>query len=214
MSVPHENPTTPVIVGRSSSHFTRVTRIFAAELRVDYDFEIVRDLMSHDAEDYGGNPALKLPTLRISREVWFGALNICRELSRRSSRRAKIAWPEDLASALLANAQELTVQAMATEVGLILSRAPNGGGNEAHREKMLLSLRNTLSWLDREVATVLGALPPERDLSFLEVTLYSLVTHLEFREVLPTANYSALSEFTRRFASRTSARETVYRFDT
>src|SRR5690554_2468986 len=43
-----------VIFGRSSSHFTRVTRIFAEELDVPYSLEVVRDLLSTDANDYGG----------------------------------------------------------------------------------------------------------------------------------------------------------------
>jgi len=34
------------IIGRSSSSFTRVARIFAAELAIPYTFEIVRDLQS------------------------------------------------------------------------------------------------------------------------------------------------------------------------
>ena len=54
----------PVIIGRSSSHFTRVARIFAAELEVDCDFQVVRDLMSMNPLDYGNNPALRLPALR------------------------------------------------------------------------------------------------------------------------------------------------------
>ena len=43
------------IIGRSSSHFTRVTRIFAAELGVPYTLQVVPDLLSCDAADYGGN---------------------------------------------------------------------------------------------------------------------------------------------------------------
>jgi glutathione S-transferase len=81
----------PVLIGRSSSHFTRVTRIFAAEMRIDYSFQVVRDLMSSDPEDYGGNPALRIPVLRTSRGVWFGALNVCRELWRRSGPRPRVA---------------------------------------------------------------------------------------------------------------------------
>jgi len=39
-----------------------------------------------------------------------------------------------------------------------------------------------------------AALPPQRELSFLVVTLFCLVTHLEFREVLPTAPSSELRD--------------------
>src|SRR3712207_3283249 len=85
----------PVIIGRSSSHFTRVTRIFAAEMHVDYSFRVVRDLMSSNPEDYGGNPALKIPSLQTPRGVWFGSLNVCRELWRQANPRPRVVWPEE-----------------------------------------------------------------------------------------------------------------------
>ncbi|WP_257453456.1 glutathione S-transferase N-terminal domain-containing protein [Archangium lipolyticum] len=204
----------PVIIGRSSSHFTRVTRIFAAEMRIDHSFQVVRDLMSSDPGDYGGNPALKIPVLRTPRGVWFGALNVCRELWRRAEPRPRVVWPEDLDEPLLANAQELALQAMATEVSLIMGRLADASDSNAHHAKMRKSLVNMLSWLEENASAILAALPPERDLSFLEVTLFCLVTHLEFRDVLPTASYAELNGFCRRFATRASIGETPYRFDT
>lgn len=209
-----EVPASPVLIGRSSSHFTRITRIFAAELRIDYSFQVVRDLMSSNAEDYGGNPALKIPSLRTSRGVWFGALNICRELWRQSSPRPRVVWPENLDAPLLANAQELTLQAMSTEVSLIMSRVGGASDDSAHASKMRVALGNMMSWLEEHTRPVLAALPPHRDLSFLEVSLFCLVTHLEFRQVLPTAPYSELNRFCQQFGTRPSASQTSYRFDT
>jgi hypothetical protein len=201
------------IIGRSSSHFTRVTRIFAAELGVPCTLQVVRDLLSCDRTDYGGNPALKLPALKTSDAVWYGALNVCRQLARsaRSAPAKRIVWPEDLSDPLPANAQELVLQAMATEVNLIMAQA---GGAKAggHVEKMRRSLTNTLSWLD-ENAAALARAAPLGDLSFLEVTLFCFVTHLEFREITTVSAYAALGELCRRFSERTSARETAYRFD-
>jgi hypothetical protein len=204
----------PVIIGRSSSHFTRVTRIFAAEMRIDYSFRVVRDLMSSDPEDYGGNPALRIPTLQTARGVWFGALNVCRELWRQSSPMPRVVWPEDLDEPLLANAQELVLQAMATEVTLIMAGLASTRDDNAHHAKMRKGLTNMMSWLEENVRPALAALPPHRDLSYLEVTLFCLVTHLEFRGVLPTASYSELNTFCQRFATRASSGETPYRFDT
>ncbi len=203
-----------VIIGRSSSHFTRVTRIFAAELRIDSSFQVVRDLMSSEPGDYGGNPALKIPSLQTPRGVWFGALNVCRELWRQSSPRPHVVWPEDLDTPVLANAQELVLQAMATEVSLIMSKVSGAGDSSALHTKMRKGLVNTLAWLEENASSMLAALPPQRDLSFLEVTLFCLVTHLEFRDVLPTASYVELNAFCQRFATRASVRETAYRFDT
>jgi hypothetical protein len=204
----------PVIIGRSSSHFTRITRIFAAELRVDYSFRVVRDLMSTDAGDYGGNPALRIPSLQTPQGVWFGALNVCRELWRRSSLKPRVVWPEDLDQPALANAQELVLQAMATEVTLIMSKVADASDTNAHHAKMRKALGNMMSWLEENVSSVLAALPPQRDLSYLEVTLFCLVTHLEFRGVLPTASYAELNKFCQQFAKRASISETPFRFDT
>lgn len=203
----------PVIIGRSSSHFTRVTRIFAAEMGVDYSFQVVRDLMSSELGDYGGNPALKIPSMQTPEGVWFGSLNVCRELWRRSSPRRRVVWPEDLDGPLLANAQELVLQAMATEVTLIMGRMADASASNAHHAKMRKGLVNTMSWLEAHVSAMLAALPSQRDLSYLEVTLFCLVAHLEFREVLPTAAYSELNTFCQRFGTRASIHETAFRFD-
>ena len=206
-------PSRPVLVGRSSSHFTRIARIFATETRVDYAFRPVLDIMSLNPRDYSGNPALKLPVLETAEGTWFGALNICRELLRRSAAPRRIVWPEEFEQALLANAQELVMHAMATEVSLIMSKMAGQGQGGAHAEKMARSLENVLAWLDRNLSEVLEALPEERDLSYLEASLYCLVTHLEFREVVPTSQYPALKSFSDRFGSRPSAADTAYRFD-
>lgn len=202
------------IVGRSSSHFTRITRIFAAEARVDHGFRPILDIMSVDPRHYAGNPALKLPVLETPEGNWFGALNICRELSRRSEARPRIVWPEDLEQPLLANAQELVMHAMATEVALIMPKVAGQEGGGAHTAKMIMSLENVLSWLEGHVESTLAALPAERDLSYLEAALFCLVTHLEFRDVVPTNPYPALRRFADQFGTRASAAATHYCFDT
>lgn len=203
----------PVIFGRSSSHFTRVVRIFAAEMGVVHSFQVVRNLMSSDAQDYGGNPALKMPTLQTPRGLWFGALNISRELTRLSGLGRRVVWPEDLTQAIAASAQELVLGAMATEVALIMGKAVGSGAGGPHEAKMRTSLLSTLVWLEDNAAAALATLPPERDLSTLEVTLFCLVTHLGFRAVLPTDGYVQLNEFVERFAQRASAAATAYHFD-
>src|SRR4051794_16783286 len=44
----------PVLVGRSSSHFTRTARIFALELGVPHGFRPVLDMATLDLAAYGG----------------------------------------------------------------------------------------------------------------------------------------------------------------
>jgi len=200
------------IVGRSSSSFTRIVRIFAAEFGVPYELRVVRDLLSMKREDYGGNPALKLPVLEDRSGAWFGALNICRQLSLASERALSVVWPEALSSPLLANAQELTSHALASEVSLVMSTLGGAQGGP-HQNKLRQSLLNVLAWLEQNVSAVRAELPAERDLSYLEVALFCLVTHLDFRDVLPLAPYPELTEFCRTFAERPSARATPYQFD-
>ena len=198
------------LVGRSSSSFTRVTRIFAAEAGVEYGFRIVPDLLSLDASLYGGNPALKLPSLEAPEGVWFGSLNICRRFARGQALR--IVWPEDLNEPLSANAQELTLQTMSNAVALILTTLA-GNPHTIHAEKLRRSLTGSLAWLETHAAAAIATLPATRDVSFLEVTLFCLMAHLEFREVVPLSGYAELGRFRARFAERSSACATEYRFD-
>lgn len=203
----------PVLVGRSSSVFTRVVRIFAIELGVDHAFRVVRDLLAFEAERYGGNPALKLPTLLAPSGSWFGSLTICRELARLSHSSLHLVWPEHLVEPVLANAQELTLQAMTTEVALIMAKQGTHAQSEYQR-KLRRSLENTLVWLEEHVADLASLLPAKRDLSYLEVALFCLVTHLEFREVVPVVAYPGLAKFRDTFAERSSVAATEYHYDT
>ena len=201
-----------VLSGRSSSSFTRIARIYAAELGVPYAFRIVPDLMSLDPADYGGNPALRLPVLQTAEGTWFGSSNVCRVLARQAPPDRPLVWPEDLARPLLANAQELTLVALSTEVSLIMAQLASAQPS-ANVDKQRCSLENSLAWLEGNLDAILAALPPDRALSFLEVSAFCLVTHLEFRGVLPTTPYPELVAFSERFAARASAQQTSYRFD-
>jgi glutathione S-transferase len=180
---------------------------------VAYTFSPVFNLLSADDRDYAGNPALRLPVLVIDGAAHFGTLNICRELARRSPHRLAITWPEQLEDRLSSNAQELVLHGMSTEVSLIMQRLSNPGGNGKYEAKGTTSLHNTLTWLELHWPAVSDSLPPQRALSFLEVTAYCLLTHLEFRQLADVSAYSNLKRFTTDFGQRASARDTLYRFD-
>jgi glutathione S-transferase len=199
------------LVGRSSSHFTRLARIFALELEVPHAFRPVLDLTTLDASAYAGNPALKIPILVDERGPLFGAENICRELVRRSGRGADVVMRGDVRERLVANAEELTLHVMSTEVALIIAKT--SGGEAMAPPKALRSIENSLQFLEEKVDGVLAAMPPARALSFLEVALYCVVTHLPFREVMSVTPFVRLGDFCARFGARASARETAYRFD-
>jgi glutathione S-transferase len=170
------------LAGRSSSHFTRVVRVFARELGIAYQFHPILDLMAQTRADYFGNPALRMPVLETEDGPWFGALNICRELARRAPGQLSIVWPEQLEDRVAANAQELVLQGMATEVGLIMRKLAQSDSSGADADKNRRSLSDSVAWLDTHWPAVLERLPRSRGLSFLEVTAYCFVTHLEFRQ--------------------------------
>lgn len=199
------------VVGRSSSHFTRVVRLFAHEFEVPYVLQVVPNLMVVAADAYAGNPALKVPNLITDSGVAFGALNSCRKISDLSSRSRRVVWPEHVRTQLAANAQELVFQAMSTEVTWILSVA-SGAGDSSYASKLRVALERVLQWLETHVLEVLDELPP-RDWSYLEVCVFCLIEHLEFRSVLPIEPYPLLRRFQTEWAQRASARATLYHFD-
>lgn len=211
-SAPSVDPARPIIVGRSSSHFTRVLRLFAEECGVPYDFRVVPSLLSLDAADYGGNPGLRLPNLVTAAGTAFGSLPCCRLVERMRREPIRMLWPEQTPSLLPANALELTVQAMSTEVSLILVEAA-GGHTSRYGEKLRVALAGMVAWLDTNLPEVLGQLPL-RDLSYFELALFCLVDHLEFREVMSMARYARLCAFRERFAERPAAVATAFMFDT
>jgi len=203
------------IVGRRSSLFTRLPLIFAEELAVPYELVPIHDMTAMGPEVYAGNPALKLPILRVQGEVLFGALNICRALDERAERPARVIWPEELRSVLSRNAQELVWHAMAAQVqlvmGTVVGKLP---ADNVYFTKGRLGLEGALQWLDAHMTDVMSELPASRGISVLEASLFCLVDHLVFRKTFSVEAYPALVRFTREFAERPSAQQTAYRFDT
>jgi glutathione S-transferase len=198
-----------VLQGRSSSHFTRTARIFADELNVPHTFHAVLDITSLDVASYADNPALKVPIWIDEQGPLFGTENICRELARRSGKAASCVLRGTSSDRLIANAEELTLHVMSAEVNIITATL---AGSTAP-PKVLGSIEHSLDYLDESVDAVLSRLPDDRALSFLEVTLFCVVTHLPFRQVLDTSRWKRLTAFTERFGERPSARHTEYRFD-
>lgn len=199
------------LVGRSSSHFTRILRIFALELGVAHTFRPVLDITSADAADYAGNPALKIPILVDEQGSLFGTENICRALVLRSQKASRVVMRGDLDDRIVANAEELTLHVMTSEVSLIMAKAAADG--RPAPAKVSRSIENALGYLDENVEAVLSALPADRAFSFVEVALFCVLRHLPFREVTDVSAWTRLGEFCNVFGERESARATEYRFD-
>ena len=215
MRRPHADETRPVqIIGRSSSHFTRLTLIFAHELGVPFELVPIHDMTIVDPAVYADNPALKLPTLRRAGSLVFGAENICRALADDADAKLRIVWPEQLRADVARNAQELVWHGMAAQVQIVFGTVVAGlPADNLYFAKARQGFAGALRWLDDHLESVLGALPSARDLSLLEVALFCLVEHLSFRSTLPLEPYPALVRFTEEFGRRPSAAQTRYRFD-
>jgi len=187
--------------------------IFAAELGVPLDVEPVPDMTVVDSEAYAGNPALKLPILRVEGTVLFGTLNICRALAERCNSPKLIIWPEQATDMLSRNAQEMVWHAMAAQVQLVMGTVVNAlPADNGYFVKTRVGLEGALRWLDARVGQCIAALPP-RGLSVFEVSLFCLVEHLAFRPTVPLESCPGLTAFSSHFGARESARRTAYRFD-
>ena len=202
------------IVGRTSSHFTRVVIMLAYELNVPVQLVPVYDLASLDAAEYQGNPALKIPTLRRGDALLFGTENICRALAEYAPSALRILWPEALTSTDAKNAQEMVWHAMSAQVQLILAthvgKIPPENGYIA---KVREGFEGALRWLEAHLAEVLASLPTDRDVSLLELTFFCLVEHIVFRPMVSLEPFPALRAFSAEFAKRPSAAATTYRMD-
>lgn len=205
----------PRLVGRSSSHFTRVAALYAHELGVVVEPVVVANLKSLDARDYGGHPALKLPTLLIGSSALFGTENICRRLAEIAGRGddPALVWPCQLRSDLARNAQELTWLAMSAQVQLIIGSVDNPGADNLAFQEASTGLCGALTWLDRHIDDVVTLLPPARHLSLLEVTLLCLVEHLAFRPTVPLPPLPRLQHWAAVYGQRPAALHTAYRLD-
>lgn len=199
------------IVGRTSSLFTRVALIFAEELAVPYELVPIADMTVLGPEVYAGNPALKLPILRVDGSVLFGTQNIARAIAERpEAKKSTIIWPEQLRDDLSRNAQELVQHCMATQVqlvmGTVFAKLP---ADNVFFVKARAGLEGSLTWLDGNLADVSSLLPP-RQLSFFEVSLFCLIEHLRFRATV-AVQHPALLAFAQEFAHRPSMQKTAYR---
>jgi glutathione S-transferase len=204
--------TRPRLIGRSSSHFTRVARLFAHELEVEHDFSPVYEIASTDAGVFGDNPSLRVPSLRTEAGTWFGSMNVCRELARRASKPLRVVWPEEHTDVVSANAFELVNEGMAAEVQIVMGKAAGLTADHPFLVKPLSRIRGSLDYLESNLPRIIASLP-SRDMSLLETMLFCYGEHLGFREILSIADRPRLSDFVAAWSRRPSALATPYGFD-
>ena len=201
------------IVGRQSSHYTRLVRMLALELGVDTRYAPILDLLSEDPATYAGNPALKLPSLRIDDETVWGSQNACRRLARQAAGgEARVFWPEQARSALLMNAHEIVAHTMSVQVEVIVHELLAKRAPDAVSRKRRESLLNCLNWLDAHLDAIRAELPHDR-IALIELQLFCLLDFLAFRYPLDPEERPRLQAFVAAFGERPSAQATPYRFD-
>lgn len=201
------------ILGRQSSHYTRQVRMLAHELDLDYALAPIHDLLGADPQAYGGNPALKLPALRVGDTVVWGSGNAMRVLARqRPGGDARVAWPEQSTTPLAMNAHEVLAHAMAVQVDVVFHAYVAKRPPDTVSEKRRTSLVNCLAWLDAHLDAVHADLPTDRIRCF-DLGLFCLFEHLAFRNPIDTTAWRALQAFAAETALRPSALATPYVFD-
>jgi glutathione S-transferase len=201
------------IVGRQGSHYTRMARLLAHELGVDYTLTPIYDLLSEDPAVFAGNPALKLPALRQNGAVVWGSQNVCRALARSVlGGESRVFWAEDARSPLLMNAHEIVAHAMAVQVEVVFHEVVSKRPPDAASRKRRASLVNCLAWLDANLPAVQAELPAER-IRMLELGLFAVLEHFGFRNPVDLSAMPRLTGFMADFGRRASAQATPYVLD-
>ncbi len=201
------------IVGRQSSHYTRMVRMLARELEVEYTLCPIHDLLSSDPLVFAGNPALKLPAVRIGDDVVWGSQNACRAIARLApGGESRVIWAEQMKTPLTMNAHEVLAHAMAVQVEVVFHEVVAKRAADAASTKRRASLLHCLDWLDRQLPDIRRALPADR-IALFDLGLYCLLEHLPFRNPIDLGEHRRLTAFSTEIGKRESARATPYRFD-
>lgn len=201
------------IIGRSSSHYTRMVRLLAHALGVHCTLRPIHDLMSEDPAIFAGNPALKLPALRVGEAVYWGSANACRQLARTvPDGEARVFWPEQAHGALLANAHEVLAHAMAAQVEVVFHEVVSQRAPDAASRKRRRSLELCLAWLDARLDAIHAELPQGR-IALFDLGLFCLLEHLPFRNPMDLSGLPRLTAFVAEFGARPEALATPYVFD-
>jgi glutathione S-transferase len=202
------------IIGRQGSHYTRMARLLAHELGVEYTLRPIYDLLSEDPAVFGGNPALKLPALRQDGSVVWGSQNVCRALARSlPGGESRVFWAEDARTPLLMNAHEIMAHTMAVQVEVVFHEVVSRRPPDTASRKRRASLVNCLVWLDANLADVQAALPAER-IRLFDLGLFAVLEHFGFRNPMDLSAMPHLTGFMAAFGQRASAQATPYRVDT
>jgi len=201
------------IIGREGSHYTRMARLLAHELGLQYTLRPIYDLLSEDPAVFGGNPALKLPALRRDGVVVWGSQNVCRALARSApGGEARVFWAEEAHTPLLMNAHEIMAHTMAVQVEVVFHEVVSRRPPDTASRKRRASLVNSLVWLDANLEDIQSGLPAER-IRMFDLGLFAVLEHFAFRHPVDLTAMPRLTGFMAAFGQRASAQAKPYRMD-
>jgi glutathione S-transferase len=157
------------------SHFSRKVRIVVRELGLECEESYVRDLLSADPADFGGNPILRVPVLKDG-ETWVIESDQIVRYVLETYDAGNDRFGFFSMTPAQRNALSIVSAIMGAEVELILSRraglAAESGGLYFERYRKVIG--HGLAWLERDGAS----LWPERDPSYLDIALTCMWDHL------------------------------------
>lgn len=160
------------------SHFSRKVRILMGGLGLEAELTNVGDVSSQDAQAFGLNPLMKVPTLHHEDIQVFDSDHIAQYLVRHFD-------PEDRFQVMTANPDLMNARAvmngiMAAEVDLILSQRTGMDVEQYLRfSKIKYVMENGLEWLEARADWFSGA--P----TYADFHLVAMIDHLNLYRILP-----------------------------
>ncbi|MBC7973645.1 MAG: glutathione S-transferase family protein [Myxococcales bacterium] len=192
------------LIGTPLSHFTRKLRILLAELGVPFTFVRAPGVLTTTPDTYGGNPLMRVPTLRDGNVTVFDSEHIARYLVRRHDPADRFGVLRERVEDL--NRLTLINGVMANEVVIILARRAGleDIDNVAYFRKLGAAIDAALAELDHSVDVE----APGFD--YRDIALVCMWQHLGHYQLRPgLAGYTRIAARVDRLAAQPSIASTT-----
>lgn len=186
------------LYGTYPSHFTRKVRVVLQELKLEYDFEVLPNIMDVGAENFANNPLHMYPVLVDGSAHLIESDIICEYLIEKYGRESELARFLPCEENKYADLKRLAIMngAMASGVKLIRAKRSNIPNYDEYTffKQEKASFLAALEWLNEDLGShdsyYIGRF------TMLDITLMCLCEWAVFREVIPNLrNYPNLQNF-------------------
>jgi glutathione S-transferase len=192
------------VIGTPLSHFTRKVRIVLMEIGVPFEFVRAPGVLVAAPEAYGGNPLMRVPTLRDGDVTLFDSDHIARYVVRRHDGGDRLGVLDESVQGL--NRMALINGVMANEVVIILAKRGGLEGIEgvAYFQKLGAAIDLALDEIDRGVEV------EAHGFDYRDVALVCMWQHLEHYQLrADLARYTRIAARVARLAERPSVAATA-----